>query len=300
MNVFHHRRWCRPFSRFKSKPAVEDKVCQVSQESQATQVSELDLWRDASDWVRNQVMVTFRHKAILSRLEPVMHGVANVDLTDQMLVIVLPRTMQYGNCKPVSRSTRSNSQTSNNKGTKRRRRSTSKLTPIDPSCSCTLLYPSSLLSPESAHEVPYRGDIDIDIDADVRPQNSPCAACDNNINGTTNKNGMVNDHDLNGDTSFHSRTSAQLMVEKVRARIKLLEDIESEAATLQRRKWSIWPPSVSQSLSRKTHPTNTPSEVGTEVTRSSSPRWKTSMAKKTDTDNDIVSLSRMVLTPASG
>lgn len=52
--------------------------------------SEDELWTKASDWVQKQVLVTFRHRAILSRLAPVMDGVARVDVTESMLSIELP------------------------------------------------------------------------------------------------------------------------------------------------------------------------------------------------------------------
>lgn len=52
-------------------------------------VNEEELWREASEWVCTQVLVTFRHRAILSRLSPVMGVHPPIDV---MLCIELPAT----------------------------------------------------------------------------------------------------------------------------------------------------------------------------------------------------------------
>eukprot|EP00171_Calliarthron_tuberculosum_P007712 IDg7712t1 len=62
----------------------------ASVDDSRTMASEVELWGKACEWVQKQVLVTFRHRAILSRLAPVIDGVARIDLTDSMLNIQLP------------------------------------------------------------------------------------------------------------------------------------------------------------------------------------------------------------------
>lgn len=58
--------------------------------SRAHAMTEAEHWEAAEYWVREQVLATFRHRAILQRLEPVRHGVADIDVTHAMLSIELP------------------------------------------------------------------------------------------------------------------------------------------------------------------------------------------------------------------
>jgi len=54
-------------------------------------------WNAASDWVRSQVVVTFRHRAIASRLSPFpcVANASSEQLDDVVLEIILPENLQH-------------------------------------------------------------------------------------------------------------------------------------------------------------------------------------------------------------
>ena len=61
-------------------------------------LSEAADWNAASDWVRSQVVVTFRHRAIASRLSSfpcVANAEAGRQLDDVVLEIILPENLQH-------------------------------------------------------------------------------------------------------------------------------------------------------------------------------------------------------------